>query len=160
MNQTEYEYSFKVTDIEPFIEYCIKNEYEKVEETKQTRVLYKKPDKTMARVTTKEKNNQSTTFLDFKEDGLSDNVLGINRETGMLKVENMDVVEDILSFLQYKKEVTLKRNRAIYQKGEVVFEIDNYTEPEAMYVVAVEGLPKEVDPVYEDVQNKLKEYFL
>ena len=40
MNE-EYEYSFKVKDIKPFIEYCINNSYILEDEYEQTRILYK-----------------------------------------------------------------------------------------------------------------------
>ena len=38
----EYEYSFKVKDIKPYIDYCINNDYEKTGESSQTRILYRK----------------------------------------------------------------------------------------------------------------------
>lgn len=36
----EYEYSFKVSSIKPYIEYCENNNYEKVSEVTQNRVVY------------------------------------------------------------------------------------------------------------------------
>ena len=44
----EYEYSFKVSDITPFIDYCISNNYELKEGYEQTRTLYKNGGKVMA----------------------------------------------------------------------------------------------------------------
>ena len=36
---TEYEYSFKVEEIDPYIEYCKNNGYEIIEKTNQSRTL-------------------------------------------------------------------------------------------------------------------------
>ena len=35
----EYEYSFKVKEIDPYIEYCKNNGYEFIEETNQSRTI-------------------------------------------------------------------------------------------------------------------------
>ena len=50
MNE-EIEYSFKVTDIKDFINYCITYKYTKTEESFQTRILYKNGGPFMARIT-------------------------------------------------------------------------------------------------------------
>lgn len=49
----EYEYSFKVDSLDKYINYCKTNNYELVEETNQTRILYKNNNGTIARITTK-----------------------------------------------------------------------------------------------------------
>ena len=41
----EYEYSFKVKDITPFIDYCLNNKYELKKEYEQTRTLIKMVEK-------------------------------------------------------------------------------------------------------------------
>ena len=43
----EYEYSFKVEEIDPYIEYCKNNGYEFIEETNQSRTLYRNTNKTI-----------------------------------------------------------------------------------------------------------------
>lgn len=47
MLNKEYEYSFKVKDITPFIEYCVNNNYELQKEWEQIRILYKNDGKIM-----------------------------------------------------------------------------------------------------------------
>ena len=50
--EKEYEYSMKVKDIKPFINYCKKNNYNLINKTTQKRVLYRNDNKILARVTT------------------------------------------------------------------------------------------------------------
>ena len=69
----EYEYSFKVDSLDKYINYCISNNYELVEESNQTRTLYRNNNGIMARITNKEKNNIKNTYLDFKDDNDSNN---------------------------------------------------------------------------------------
>ena len=47
----EYEYSFYVKEIEPYIQYCEKNDYKKTSEGNQIRELYKNGNKILARIT-------------------------------------------------------------------------------------------------------------
>lgn len=53
----EYEYSFKVKSIEPYINYCKKNGYEEVCIVTQNRIVYENRNSNhiIARVTTEEK---------------------------------------------------------------------------------------------------------
>ena len=44
------------------------------------------------------------------------------------------------------------RIRYVYQKGSIIFEIDDYLEPQ-MKVVAIEGNKKEVDKVYLQIKH-------
>ena len=62
----EYEYSFKVPDLTHYHKYCKENGYELLEVTNQSRTLYRHTNKTMARITIKERNNTNTTILDCK----------------------------------------------------------------------------------------------
>ena len=82
----EYEYSFKVKSIDPYIKYCEENGYTKEEETTQNRTLYRNVNKTMARITSKTKNGKTKTVLDFKDDNQADVVLKVSRETIPLEV--------------------------------------------------------------------------
>jgi len=101
----EYEYSFKVDSLDKYINYCKTNNYELVEETNQTRILYKNNNGTIARITTKEKDNISNTYLDFKYNNDSDEILKVSRETIPLKVtdDNKQDIDSILEMLEYKK---------------------------------------------------------
>lgn len=114
----EYEYSFKVDNLDKYMNYCISNNYELVEESSQIRTLYRNNNGIMARITTKEKNNIKKTYLDFKDDNNSDEILKISRETIPLLVteENKEAIDSILDILEYKKDNTLIRNRVVYKK--------------------------------------------
>ena len=153
--RTEYEHSFKVKDLKPFILYALENKYELVEENNQKRVLYKKEDKTMARITTK--NNKI--LLDFKDDNLGENVVE-RRETPAIEINDYEAIINILDYLNYEKSKTLIRRRSVYKKENVIFEIDEYESPEKMFVVAIEGDKNEVDLVYLEVKNKYSKYFI
>lgn len=47
----EYEYSFVVKDIRPYIEYCENEGYSKISENTQIRELFISPNKILARIT-------------------------------------------------------------------------------------------------------------
>jgi len=153
----EYEYSFKVKDIKPYVEYCESEGYDKKEETSQIRTLYRNKNKTMARITTKEKNGNKKTFLDFKDDNQSNDTLKVSRETVPLEVtdENEVAVNSILEMLEYNKDKTLIRNRVVYFKDDVTFELDNYSSPDIMFVVGIEGKKESVDKIYSMLKDKI-----
>ena len=114
----EYEYSFKVESIERYIDYCNNNGYELIDKVKQTRTLYRNSNKTMARITI----NDNKMFLDFKEDNLTEDILKIRKESLPLEFNDIKSINSILDFLEYKKDITLIRNRKIYEKDNVKFE--------------------------------------
>ena len=154
----EYEYSFKVLDILPYIEYCKNNEYILKEKTSQTRVLYRNINKIMARITNKKKGDVKKIILDFKDDNKSEDVLKVSRETLPLEISdsNLDAIYSILDMLEYKKDITLIRDRIVYEKDNVTFELDIYSSPEKMYVVAIEGKKDKVDNVYNSLTDVIK----
>lgn len=155
---TEYEYSFKVTNIEQYIEYCKNNNYELKEEYNQTRTLYKNDGKVMARITKNEYETNSIEILNFKDNIPSDNTLNICRESKDLIVtdDNKEFVNSLIDILDLKEDKTLKRKRYVYTKNNVKFEIDNYTSP-VMNVIGIEGLKNEVDEVYNELKNIISE---
>lgn len=155
MNNKEFEISFKVKDLEVFYKYCFDNNYVLIDDTKQKRILYKKEDKTMARITIKEANEKVIQELDFKEDKLSDDVAITRNESKSLIFENMEAAKSIIDFLGYKKDIELIRNRKVYKKEDIKFEIDEYSSPEKMLVVAIEGNETKAYDIY----NELKELY-
>lgn len=102
----EYEYSFKVNDITPFVEYCINNSYELKEEYEQTRTLYKNGGKVMARITKNVYKEDEVEILNFKDDNLSDSVLKVSRESKDLLIndENRDFVKSLLEILELNEK--------------------------------------------------------
>ncbi len=153
----EYEFSFKVNDLNPYKNYCSNNNYQLVEETRQTRTIYRNTNRTIARITIKEEKGNIKKEIDFKEDILSDEILIERRESLPLEFNDDKTIESILNFLGYKKDNTLKRTRIIYRKDNVTFELDDYQYPEKAYVVAIEGKKEEVDKVYNDIKLKIIE---
>lgn len=149
----EYEYSFKVESLDPYLKYCLENKYKLIEDTKQTRLLCRNDNKTLARITIKESNGVVIKQLDFKDDIESDDILIERRESMPIEFEDENAVDSILEFLNYRKDKLLIRRRMVYRKGDVTFEIDDYDAPEKAFVIAIEGEKNEVDKVYKEVEN-------
>lgn len=154
--EKEYEYSAKVNDISPFINYCKENNYKLINKTIQKRILYRNNNKILARVTIIEGGESKNIFLDFKDENESDSVLKISRESGKINVtDNMDFVNAVFSMLKFDFYKELDRVRYVYVKNKVTFEIDEYTKPE-MKVVGIEGAKEEVDKVYKVLKDNFK----
>ena len=150
----EYEYSFEVKSLDKYIEYCENNNYEKISEKKEIRIIYRNENKTMARITVEDDKDA---YLDFKDDILNDEVLIERRETPKLHIDNMETILKMLDFLKYTKDNTLDRKRIVYKKGLVTFEFDVYKEPRETCVVAIEGEREETDKVYKEVTSLINE---
>lgn len=154
--EKEYEYSAKVNDISPFINYCKENNYKLINKANQKRILYRNNNKILARVTIIEGGESKNIFLDFKDENESDSVLKISRESGKINVtDNMDFVNAFFSMLKFDFYKELDRVRYVYVKNKVTFEIDEYTKPE-MKVVGIEGAKEEVDKVYKVLEDNFK----
>ena len=146
----EYEYSYTVDDLSKVLDYLDKN-YKFIEKYKEQRVIYRNSNHTMARITYKNKE----IFLDFKEDKLSDKELIERKETKSIKIDDLESTEDILSFLDYKKDNSMIRYRSIYEGNNIKFEIDEYLEPKKAYVISFEGNKDICDKVNENIKELL-----
>ena len=156
--EKEYEYSMKVKDIKPFINYCKKNNYNLINKTTQKRVLYRNDNKILARVTTIQEDKSKNIFLDFKDENESDDTLKISRESGKIDVTGkMNFVNAVLSMLEFDFYKELDRVRYVYTKDKVIFEIDEYLKPE-IKVVGIEGNKEEVDKIYKVLENEIKKW--
>ena len=153
----EYEYSFKVKDIKPFVEYCQNHHYQQVEDYKQIRTLYKNGGKIMARITQNFYPDKTVEILNFKDDNLNDQTLKVSRETEDLKItdENRGFVTSLIEILDLNQPKVLERKRSVYEKEHVKFELDDYVSP-VMKVVAIEGLKEEVDKVYQELEEVIE----
>ena len=158
----EYEYSYKVTSIREFIQYCESNNFIKISETTQKRTLYKNDTYIMARITIEEDNlkHTRTEYLDFKENNETNQELKIRKETDILNLnnENKAFAKTLIEFLNLKVDKELIRTRYTYQKENVKFEIDDYINPK-MKVLAIEGNSEEVNKVNQELMpliEKLK----
>lgn len=151
----EYEYTFKVRSIEPYINYCKKNGYEEVCIVTQNRIVYENRNSNhiIARVTTEEKNGEKEILFDCKNIGEKNKSLNISNESLPMVVtkDNLEIINSILNVLEFYEAANNFRKRYIYKKGGVKFEIDDYTSPK-MQVVAIEGDEGEVESVYKEIQ--------
>ena len=154
----EYEYSFKVSSIKPYIKYCEENNYKKVDVTSQNRIVYENAhnEHIIARITKEIKGGKETTKFDCKNVGESRDTLKISGESIPMEVieSNRKEIESILDVMDFKEAANLNRTRYIYEKDNVIFELDDYTTPE-MYVVALEGEKDAVDRVYKEINEKI-----
>ena len=55
----EYEYSFEVKSLQPYIIYCQNNKYTMKDRNEQVRVIYRNTNKTMARITINKNLNKT-----------------------------------------------------------------------------------------------------
>lgn len=149
----EYEYSFEVNDWQPYIDFCVQQGYNLIEDSYQKRIIYRNSNKTIARLTISKQQGKTIKKLDFKEDKLSNDVLITRKESQALVYEDDKACESILEFLNYKKDNTLERTRKTYEKDDVKFEIDHYFLPKETFVIAIEGDNKKVDEVYNLIKN-------
>lgn len=108
----------------------------------------------MARITENVYSDYVKKVLNFKDDNLNDKTLKISRETKDLVVndDNQEFVDSLIEILDLTNKKVLKRNRYVFEKNNVKFEIDEYIEP-VMNVVAIEGLQEEVDFVYKELEE-------
>lgn len=148
----EYEYSKKVDNLDKYIKYCIDNEYNLKEKINQTRIIYRKNDNTIARITINKIDNNETKTLDFKEDKLSNEELIVRSESLPITFTKDENILSILDFLGYKKDNTLKRIRYVYEKDNVTFELDEYTYPEHTFVVSLEGNKNITDNIWNEIK--------
>ena len=108
----------------------------------------------MARITENIYVDKREKIINFKEDNLNDNTLKISKESKDLVItdDNQEFVYSLIEILNLTTKKVLKRKRYVFEKNNVRFEIDEYSEP-AMNVVAIEGLKENVDDVYNDLRE-------
>ena len=148
----EYEYSFIVKDIKPYINYFEKNNYKKIKEVEQYRKVYENihNKNIISRITTED----NITVIDFKNTSNKNNDLNISSESKSLEINegNKEFFNSMLETLDFKQTADNHRIRYIYQKDNVIIEIDNYISPK-MYVVAIEGERNKVDKVFKELES-------
>ena len=153
----EYEYSFNATEFKPYIEFCEKNGYKKIDEITQRRRVYENIHNRsiIARITTKD----DETVIDFKNTGEHKENLKVSHESKSLVVNsnNEEFFESMLATLDFEETADNYRVRYVYKKGKVKFEIDNYTKP-VMIVIAIEGEREAVDKVYKQLEKLNYQY--
>ena len=155
----EYEYNYKVDDIGCVTKFCEENGFALVSKTSENRVVFenKQNRKIISRLTTTFGESDKVTVWDFKNVGKNDNLLKVSKESGTMKLDEagIKIARSMLEVMDFEKSADNLRTRYVFEKGDVKFEIDDYTRPE-MKVVAIEGEKTQVDKVYQElVSNKL-----
>jgi adenylate cyclase class IV len=147
----EYGHCVEVKSLEPYIKYCIQNGYTLHGKMRQTRMIYKRPDRTLGRITINNfQDGRVLMQLDFKEDVLAYG-LPESSISAKLEINNISAAENILKFLGYHKRETIIRMRTVYRKGNVSFELDEFEEPKRMCVLTLEGSREEARAVYKEL---------
>ena len=100
MSNIEFEHSFKVSDLKPFLAYCEENGYKKISQATQNRIVYENANdsKIIARLTTETTNNKTVTTLDFKNVNSKQGDLNISAESVPMIVDSKNK-EAVLSIL-------------------------------------------------------------
>ena len=150
----EYEYSFQVKSLKPYIEYCEENGYIKTKDVQQRGKEFKGPNTTVARIKIqKSADGQIKKILDFKENDESDTLVKNRKESLPLEFWDEQAVMSILDFLGYTApNGEYIRTRIVYEKNQVKFEMDFYHESKKM-VMAIEGCKQQVDKVYQEIKE-------
>ena len=135
----EYEYCYKVDDLKDYLSY-IENNYKFQEKYREERIIYRNKDK-IARISSR----NGEIFLSFKENKISDSDLTVRKESMEIKVDSLKKCEDILKFLDYKKDNVITRIRSIFIGANVKFEVDEYIKPEKSFILSFEGSKRVCD---------------
>ena len=154
----EYEYSFKVESIEPYINYCEDNGYLKIKESIQNRIVYENGsnEHLIARITSTIVIDENEEYLDFKNFSEKHKELQVSDESIPFKVDdnNRAIIMSMLEVLDFEESADNTRKRVVYENNGVIFEIDEYITPK-MNVVAIEGNKEKVDLIYQEISKKI-----
>lgn len=152
----EYEYNFKVSDIKPIIEYCKENGYNFVSATWQNRKVFENSNNKniISRITTTKINNKLEIVWDFKNVDNKNKTLKISQESLPMSIDKqkIEIVLSMLNTIGFELSADNIRTRYVYEKDNVVLEIDDYERP-AMKIVAIEGQKDKVDQLYQQITS-------
>ena len=154
----EYEHSFKVESILPYLEYCKEKGYTELDSVTQNRVVYENSnsDHIIARITTETVGGKEITVFDCKNVGSKRKDLNISSESIPMELteETKKIVLSMLEVLEFYVAADNLRTRYIFIKEGVTFEIDDYKRPQTQ-VVAIEGKEEAVEKVYKEILSKI-----
>lgn len=90
------------------------------------------------------------TVWDFKKVWKNDNLLKVSKESEAMVLDELGIkiARSMLEVMDFERSADNLRTRYVFEKGDVKFEIDDYTRPQ-MKVVAIEGEKSQVDKVYQ-----------
>lgn len=152
----EYEYTFKVDDVTPYIKYCEENGFKKKSVTKQNRKVFENQNANhiIARITTTIQDGKENIVLDFKNVGNKSKNFKISEESLPLTIKKDDIktILNMLEVIDFSLRADNHRTRYEYIKDDIKFEIDDYTIP-PMKIVAIEGDEKKVEEILNYLQT-------
>ncbi len=152
----EYEYTFKVDDVTPYIKYCEENGFKKKSVTKQNRKVFENQNAKhiIARITTTIQDGKENIVLDFKNVGNKSKNFKISEESLPLTIKKDDIktILNMLEVIDFSLSADNHRTRYEYIKDDIKFEIDDYTIP-PMKIVAIEGDEKKVEEILNYLQT-------
>ena len=157
----EYERTFKVKSITPFVNFCRENRYKEFDAVSQNRIVYENQncDHIIARITTETIKGQEKIVFDCKNVNSKNKNLKISSESIPLELnsESLKTIHSILDVLEFKVAADNYRTRYVFEKDNVKFEIDDYTRPK-MKVVAIEGDERLVEIVCNEIPAKFRDF--
>ena len=116
----EYEYSIKAKSVEPFIDYCIENNYLFISKTEENRIVFenKANRNIIARITVTKNNDEEICIFDFKNKSKEDISFKIAKESLPLQIKKDDisVVKNMLEVIGFEQSADNLRTRYIYEK--------------------------------------------
>lgn len=71
--------------------------------------------------------------------------------------QNKAAILSILDTTDFILQSDNVRTRYVYKKDDVMFEMDDYTKPQIMQVVALEGNQEKVEQIYNEIKNLINE---
>ncbi len=156
----EYERTFKVKSINPFLDYCRQNNYKEFAPANQNRIVFENQNNSniIARITTDFVGGKEKIVFDFKNVNRKNKNLNVSEESlpMKLKKEDLKIVLSMLDVLEFEKCADNYRTRYVFEKGNVKFEIDDYSKPK-MQVVAIEGEETEVEKIFKYISSNMKD---
>lgn len=134
--------------------FCEENGFVLVSKTSENRVVFenKQNRKIISRLTTTFGESKKVTVWDFKNVGKNDNLLKVSKESEAMVLDEsgIKIARSMLEVMDFEQSADNLRTRYVFEKGDVKFEIDDYTRPQ-MKVVAIEGEKSQVDKVYQEL---------
>lgn len=139
--------------------FCEENGFVLVSKTSENRVVFenKQNRKIISRLTTTFGESKKVTVWDFKNVGKNDNLLKVSKESEAMVLDEsgIKIARSMLEVMDFEQSADNLRTRYVFEKGDVKFEIDDYTRPQ-MKVVAIEGEKSQVDKVYQMIVSDEK----
>lgn len=146
------EINFKIDTKAPFTQYCKENGFELIEEIEQSIDLFNCQNRINARIVTTNLNGFMQKSLDFKGIYKKEESILRKRELGDIIFVDDKLVIDALGGINYIKTKTIKSNKTVYKKKNIIFEIIEKISPDEAMELEIVGNPWNVRKIAYDIQ--------